>query len=499
MTDAGETIRIDDLMASSGVQFGTSGARGLVRDMTDRVCYAYTRGFLQHVEQQGLLAGRPGEVAVAGDLRPSTPRIVAAVSRAVEDAGHRVRYGGTIPAPAIALHGLASGAAAIMVTGSHIPDDRNGIKFNTPRGEILKADEAAIRAQTVVIPPGVLDTEGMLLEAGALPPPDPGPLQAYVARYLGFFPAGALEGLRIGLYTHSSVIREAALAVLEGLGARVTELGRAARFVPVDTEAIRPEDVQLAAEWARDGGFDALVSADGDGDRPLLGDEAGRWLRGDVAGALCAGYLGARTVVTPVSSNSVVERWGRFEQVVRTRIGSPFVIEAMQQASAAGQGPVVGYEANGGFLVEDRLSRDGAELGPLPTRDPLIVVTTILAEARRRRLPVSRLAAELPARYTASDRLQQFPVASSRALLEALDPDAHGRDAIEARFGGLCGALDTVDRTDGLRMGFANGEVVHLRPSGNAPELRCYTEADSAARAEALNRAVLHSIAGAQG
>ena len=40
-------ISIKELMAASGVAFGTSGARGLATAMTDLVCYAYTRGFLQ--------------------------------------------------------------------------------------------------------------------------------------------------------------------------------------------------------------------------------------------------------------------------------------------------------------------------------------------------------------------------------------------------------------------------------------------------------------------
>ncbi|WP_425453675.1 hypothetical protein [Marinomonas pollencensis] len=38
--------------------------------------------------------------------------------------------------------------------------------------------------------------------------------------------------------------------------------------------------------------------------------------------------------------------------------------------------------------------------------------------------------------------------------------------------------LDVVamDETDGLRMILNTGDIVHLRPSGNAPELRCYME-----------------------
>lgn len=42
--------------------------------------------------------------------------------------------------------------------------------------------------------------------------------------------------------------------------------------------------------------------------------------------------------------------------------------------------------------------------------------------------------------------------------------------------------------TDGLRIYFESGEIVHLRPSGNAPEFRCYTEADTESRAVEMNR-----------
>ena len=47
--------------------------------------------------------------------------------------------------------------------------------------------------------------------------------------------------------------------------------------------------------------------------------------------------------------------------------------------------------------------------------------------------------------------------------------------------------MSSIDRTDGIRITFENQEVVHLRPSGNAPEFRCYTEADTIERAVALN------------
>ncbi|MNH09144.1 hypothetical protein D3C79_685880 [compost metagenome] len=43
-----------------------------------------------------------------------------------------------------------------------------------------------------------------------------------------------------------------------------------------------------------------------------------------------------------------------------------------------------------------------------------------------------------------------------------------------------------VDQTDGLRIVFLGGDVLHLRPSGNAPELRCYAESDSVEGAKAI-------------
>jgi phosphomannomutase len=70
-------MRIDHLMTESGVKFGTSGARGLAADMTDRVCYAYTAAFLQYLVFQGAIASG-ADLAMAGDLRPSSPRILAA-------------------------------------------------------------------------------------------------------------------------------------------------------------------------------------------------------------------------------------------------------------------------------------------------------------------------------------------------------------------------------------------------------------------------------------
>ncbi len=481
-----DRIRIADLMDRSGVGFGTSGARGLVEAMTDRVCYAYTRGFLGYLVSRREVT--PGSrVAFAGDLRPSTPRIMRACAHAAHDTGFVPVNCGFIPTPALTVWAMGAGIASAMVTGSHIPDDRNGIKFNRPAGEILKEDEAGIREQYVEIP-DLFDVSGALRSSEELPPLDDSARTAYLGRYLGFFPPDCLAGIRVGVYEHSSVARDLLVEILQRLGAEVVRFARSEVFVPVDTEAVRPEDVSLAQDRAADGGFFALCSTDGDGDRPLISNELGEWIRGDVAGILVARWLGAQTVVTPVSSNSALEKCGWFRKVVRTRIGSPYVISAMQ---AAERKPVVGYEANGGFLIQDPIERDGRVLAPLPTRDALIVALALLRFARESSLSISGLTALLPARFTASDRLRDFPTAVARERIAGL---ARERGA-ELVFGAEFGPVASLDETDGLRITFASGEVVHLRPSGNAPELRCYNEAATSERAFSMNRRCLEILA----
>lgn len=486
MNDKNESIPIAELMAESGVGFGTSGARGLADAMTDRVCYLYTVGFLQYLERLGDIL--PGDqVAVAADHRPSSPRILAACAVAIEDLGYQPLNCGNVPSPAIANFAYTEGIASLMVTGSHIPDDRNGIKFNLPTGEILKADERGIREQVVAVSRRLFDPAGQFIEARPAPPENGNAYRRYVARFLDFFPAHCLAGRRVLVYEHSSVAARAITEIFAGLGADVVRRGYSESFIPVDTEAVRQEDEELAEAWAAAEHFDLLVSADGDGDRPLVGDENGVWLRGDVAGVLTAHYLDAEAVVTPVSSNTVAERSGWFARVMRTRIGSPFVIEGMEALRDAGFERIAGYEANGGFLTFTAMHHDARELAALPTRDAVIVALAVLLLAGRHGVPVSQLTGLLPARFTASDRLTSFPTELSAARIAAM---AASSEAVEDQFPELGRPVD-IDTTDGLRMTFANDEIVHLRPSGNAPELRCYTEAASATRARALNQACL--------
>jgi phosphomannomutase len=488
-------ISISSLMSGSGVGFGTSGARGLVSRMTDEVCYAYTRAFLQHLKQQKI-SSNIHQVAIAGDLRPSTHRIMVAVIKAAEAVKIEPIFCGLIPSPAVALYGIRHQMPSIMVTGSHIPDDRNGIKFNTVLGEITKDDEQGIREQSVSLDEALFDSQGMFVEHYQLPTLNNLAASEYYQRYTDIFGEAALEGMTVGVYQHSGVARDLLVNLLQALGVRVIALGRSETFVPVDTEAIRHEDVELARQWACEHELDAIVSTDGDADRPLISDEHGNWLRGDAVGCLCARFLGADFVVTPVSSNTAVDKSGWFSKVNRTRIGSPFVIEAMENLAQAGHKKIVGYEANGGFLQQDETDLEGRVLSPLPTRDAVIVILGLLVSAKQQGISISRLATQLPQRFTFSDRIKDIPTDKSKALIAGFGTGSpeQNKNRIREFFGQKFGDVERIDVTDGLRITFSSNDIVHLRPSGNAPELRCYTESGNLADARENNREALQFV-----
>ncbi len=439
-------------------KFGTSGLRGLVTELTPDCVDDHVRAFAATCPMGAGLF-------VAHDLRDSSPDIAQMVMQAGRRAGLQITMCDAVPTPALALAAMEAGAAAVMVTGSHIPADRNGLKFYTPEGEITKAHEAAIL--------GALGTDTAAL-AGPAPRQADTVAASYIARYVDAY-GPALAGWRIGFYAHSAVGRDLMIALLRGLGADVITLGWSDDFVPVDTEAVADTLRIQLRDWAAQHDCHAILSTDGDGDRPLVADATGTVVVGDVLGQIAAAALGAETVVTPVSSNSGVVLGGHFAKVIRTRIGSPYVIAGMAKA----KGKVVGYEANGGFLLGFAAEGPAGPIAPLMTRDAVLPIIATLVAARDRDLAAC-VAAE-PARFTAADRLQEVPIENAQTFVARLVADVSERETFLKKLGGTESSMNQID---GPRMTLADGRVVHVRPSGNAPELRLYVEADSVAVAE---------------
>lgn len=531
----------------TSLTFGTSGLRGLVTDITDLEAYVNTRGFLDFLREVGdAQAGDP--VSIAGDLRPSSDSpdrsIMCAVARAVSDAGFIVDHLGRLPTPALTHFAILQRRPSIMVTGSHIPFDRNGIKFNKSTGEVLKSDEPGIleavqrvrqleyarpAAESLFANDGMFgaDQRRFLTSIHA------SARREYLRRYLDFFPENALNGKRVAFYQHSAVGRDVLVELLTSLGAQVIPVGRSESFVPIDTEAISEEKLELLQRLAdrtrqSHGPIDAVVSTDGDSDRPLVTgvDAEGKvhFFGGDLLGIPVADFLKADAVVVPISANDAVDRWAVAKGVValKTRIGSPYVIEGMHHARDGGATRVVGWEANGGFLTGTDIELNGRILKALPTRDAALPLVAALCAAKEHGISLVELFAQLPHRFSKSGLIDNFPLETSRALIrrftpadariqhvdfdetgigirskegtsQAAPPDAATaldsiRRELERFFcpqGGFDGVV-SINTLDGIRIFFRNGDIAHIRPSGNAPQLRIYAVADTQARADAI-------------
>ncbi|MEK6216416.1 MAG: phosphomannomutase, partial [Boseongicola sp.] len=413
--------------------------------MTDEIVARYAAVFVRVFPHNGtLLIGR--------DLRASSPRIAHSVASGAAVSGARAIDCGVLPTPALALAAMERGTLAVMVTGSHIPGDRNGLKFYRADGEITKEDEALLVSGVATADMG-----------GAVDPiVDPVDVSAaYVARYRDFWEANALSGLRIGVWEHSSAARAILPELLGALGAEVVALGRSDDFIAVDTEAIDPAMRKQLATWVSEHALDALVSTDGDADRPLIVDGGGSVVPGDIIGPIAARALGASRVVTTVSAHTIVERMEAFEVVERCKIGSPFVIAGMVDLGGEEGAKTIGYEPNGGLILGFEPRRGSKRLAPLMTRDAVLPIIAVLAATRPSSL--RGLVDALPNRRTATDRLTDIPREASLALTRALiagDRIILPDDLTEMR---------SIDTTDGARVAFDDDVIVTVRPSGNAP------------------------------
>lgn len=454
------------------MKFGSSGVRGLASELVGRPSGLYTEGFARRLRSTGF---QQGKVFVGRDLRDSSQTIGEDCMAALAASGFQPVDCGPIPTPALAYCSRLHAGAALMVTGSHIPADRNGIKFYGPKGEIDKADEAAITSYVAELsdhypwPPADADWQSGHEQA----------LAAFRDRVDGILPAGTLSGMKLGVYQHSTVAGELLVEVLRSFGADVIPVGKTEVFVPLDTEAVGRETMAKVKDWVREFKFDAVLSADADADRPLVVDGKGELFRGDLIGLATALFLKADTVVTPVTSNSGISEAFGFS-IRRTKVGSPFVIEGMEAARQAG-GIVVGFEANGGVLLGSDCPVNGKVLSALPTRDSFLPILAVLGTAASTGKSLSGLRESWNLPVCASERLENFPVEASRGLMRRLA----NRDALR-QFLAPFGAVADVEETDGLRARMTSGEIIHLRPSGNAPEFRCYAEAASHDRASEI-------------
>jgi len=553
------------------LKFGTSGRRGPVVDLTQLEIYINATAELEYLQSLSQIDGgitKGDEFYYAYDLRPSSTQydsqqkgrgeLAQAIERAIVDAGMRAVNLGAICTPAVTFFALQHGCGSIMVTGSHIPFDRNGYKTNSSKGELLKKDEKPINDHVEVIrdrlykqsfDQSLFGADGMFKTGHQelKPAVDTG-RDFYLRRYADFFKGEHLSGKRVVVYQHSAVARDMLVDILRRFDAEVIPAGRSDTFVPIDTENIDDERLKVIQDLAdeaiaKHGPIDAVVSCDGDSDRPLvLGVDNGKvkFFGGDLVGMVVAEYLGVDAVVVPISCNDAIDRGDLKNKLQpKTKIGSPYVIEGMQKAQVQGKQATCGWEANGGFLVGSSISKAGHNLAALPTRDAFLPILAVLFSSAQQGLPVTGLFDKLPKRFSKAALLTNFAREQSLKIVAGLSPtntaiadvrfgtgveatDIDGRkvdidSATSDKLGTIrtdlakyftkdlgFGSIVGLNYIDGVRMYFDNGDVAHIRPSGNADELRIYAVADSQERANAIAKAgvdepdgILRKLAGA--
>ncbi|MDE4972318.1 phosphomannomutase, partial [Francisella tularensis subsp. holarctica] len=64
--------------------------------------------------------------------------------------------------------------------------------------------------------------------------------------------------------------------------------------------------------------------------------------------------------------------------VIRNKIGSTYVIAAMNELISNNQKDVVGYEANGGFQLASDICKDDKTLKAMPKRDAVIPIFAVM-------------------------------------------------------------------------------------------------------------------------
>ncbi len=427
--------------------FGTDGIRGLTNskpmtaEMAMRIGMAagahFRRGDHRH------------RVVIGKDTRLSGYMLENAMVAGFTSVGMDVVLVGPMPTPAVAMltHSMRADMG-VMISASHNPFHDNGIKLFGPDGyKLSDADELAIEA--------LIDSDEIELSA----PGDIGRakrIEDARGRYIHFakatFPENLrLDGMKLVLDCANGAAYNVAPAALWELGAEVIAIGVTPDGKNIN-DRVGSTAPQLLSETVVASGAQIGIALDGDADRLIVVDEAGRVIDGDqlmatiAASWARAGRLKGGGLVATVMSNLGLERHLSAQGLglVRTAVGDRHVLEKMRTS-----GYNVGGEQSGHIILSDYAT----------TGDGLVAALQVLAEVQRAGAPAS----EVLHRF---DPLPQLLKNVRFAGGKPLD-DPRVRDVVAGVEAELAG----------------RGRLV-LRASGTEPVIRVMAEGDDAGHVE---------------
>ncbi len=437
--------------------FGTDGVRGranswpMTADLALRLGAAAGRYF----RRDGSSAHR---VVIGKDTRLSGYMLENALTAGLTSTGMNVLLLGPVPTPAVGYLTRSMRAdLGVMISASHNPHQDNGIKFFGPDGfKLSDAAEAEIEAMVEgEITPAKPENIGRAkrIEDGR------GRYQEFVKTS---FPNGLrLDGLKVVIDCANGAAYKAAPEVLWELGAEVIPVGVSPNGTNIN-DRCGSTHIDTAATAVVTHGAHVGISLDGDADRVMILDEAGRVADGDQIMALLAarwaeeGRLAGGALVATVMSNLGLERFlnARGLGLERTAVGDRYVVERMREG-----GFNLGGEQSGHIVMTDYAT----------TGDGLIAGLQFLAEMVRTGQPASTLTRSFD---TVPQLLKNVRFAEGMRPLEA----ARVQEVIAANEARMAG----------------KGRIL-IRKSGTEPLIRVMAECED----EGLLLTVVDEIVGA--
>lgn len=417
--------------------FGTSGIRGSVDELlTRRFCYEISIAFTKFLKKHNKF----GSIAVSMDPRTSGPRIKSDVFNGLSTTGVNIFDQGSSPIPS--LNWLIKNTpikAAIMITGSHIASNLNGLKFFAHNEEISYEDEIEIEKI-------YYKTKGTkkIVNNDYKVKSDNRASRLYTELLLG---------LSIKNYPKWKIALDCANGaqsfifpnLLEKLGFDVVLINCDPHkdFIGRDTDTDDKAEVELLKKTVVDEKCDFGIAFDGDGDRSIFIDNWGEFVPGEYTCTLVSKTFSDNKIVTTIASSQVIDNIGK--KIYRTKVGSPYVVGKMKDVGAR-----FGFEQNGGAIFSENMyTRDGGTL--------VMHIINLLA---RHGGKFSDLVDTLPKFY-----MHRTKVDYKWELRERIIKSA------KKKFSGI-----RVDETDGLKIWIDDSTWILFRSSKNAPEFRVFAE-----------------------
>jgi phosphoglucosamine mutase len=427
-----------------GRLFGTDGVRGVAnRELTAELALALGSAAARRLASPG----QPGRhIAVIGrDPRASGEMLEAAVIAGLTSQGVDALRVGVLPTPAVAYLTSAYDADfGVMISASHNPMPDNGIKIFGPGGHKLD-DAAEDRIEELVhAGPGARPTGagiGRLVDAEDA-------LDRYL-RHVSKAVTTRLDGLTVVVDCAHGAASTAALRAYRAAGADVIALH-------ADPDGLNINDgcgsthIEALRSAVVSHGADLGLAHDGDADRCLAVDAAGRVVDGDaimVVLALAmqeAGELASDTLVATVMSNLGLHLAMRAAgiEVRTTGVGDRYVLEELRagEFSLGGEQsghivmPSLGTTGDGivtGLRLMSRMAQTGSTLAalaePMKTLPQVLINVQVTDKTTVADAPSVRSAvAEAEAELGDSGRILLRPSGTEqvvRVMVEAADED----------------------------------------------------------------------------